>query len=431
MPTSQLVGHSAGLYLGKYGPKPINTRAVTSTGRMNPAPHISHVTMNVQVVTDEENRLDDLTEEEFGGNICVAPMISRDKNTFTTRKGDIALYRPDDYWKTSNFILNNGIQIFSSVNGLKKDDLVVPAGIVLNESASLGADKHNGDSGGVLIQSGLATTINTGPEPIPAFSTIYVANEPYIIYGPDKRPANGILWTGQSHNKLRPSTIALRSTDVYAQITSIELTVQEQLLPKNINPNEVTENELKQISREIHEEMQIPPILPIYDYVDIYIAYYWCLIACNYAMPAKFNDLPNNLQTIMKEWSKDNIKTETFRFIFNVLTKYRKERENIIKNYNKALNYSNNINIESIQKLIKLNLINLKSDESKILSLIYNENELYTLHTLTTLLNELHSIMSIIISEQYAAIRSRCIGTSTMTSEIGQQLDIVLRYFHA
>lgn len=100
MPSSAIVGHSGGIKLGKYGPATTDRRPITSTGRMNPAPHISHITMNVMVVNDKENRVDD---NEFNGqDVCVAPLLSRDDGVFTTRKGDIALYRPNDYYNTSN-----------------------------------------------------------------------------------------------------------------------------------------------------------------------------------------------------------------------------------------------------------------------------------------------------------------------------------------
>lgn len=413
--SSSVVGHYGGAYLGQYGPNVEKVRQVTSQGRMNPPSHIAHVTVVGQLVSDVENRLDESADPD--GTLTHAPLLSRDPNTFTMRKGDVALYRDDNYDSFSSDPYDNGEQYFGAVNGIRRDDKVYPAGIVLNESAHKGkSNSSGGDEAGVVIRAGLAGTRNTGPNPIPAFSTVLAVLDPYMIESGNGQKVNGIKYVGESAHKLRPSTIALRSTDVYATMRAIELLVDSEISRHNVST--VTSDMLHSIRRDARDSMQLHRSMPLYRYLGVYIAHAWCNVALLYSVDATA------------------VTHASMQFVLQTLHVFHQNQRKTVNQYAYAVKQSGELAGMSSMPISSVptyapTLDTAAASASASTTLLYTPTIVFDNRVLLTLQRELFAARSILCSEQYNYIRKFAIGTNTLAAEVGQEMNMVLGYFHS
>lgn len=139
---------------------------------------------------------------------------AEDAAVYNAQKGEWCLGRVDDFYTRGGrptIVEQCSVTAITCVNGLKKSDRVVALGICDNPS-----QQHNGDQNvdfmGVARVAGSCTGINTGSEPIPAMSQVFLLPDPYVITDEetgDKIPGISNTALGYPANKFLPRTVAM------------------------------------------------------------------------------------------------------------------------------------------------------------------------------------------------------------------------------
>lgn len=248
-----------------YGVKNKRVNQIKSTGRGQAITPQALVVLNCSFASDQENR--DRNEKD-----TVAP-YSEDKAVYVAAKGEWAMGRVNGCFvrgARQTIELQNAVQAFTSVNGLRRSDRVMALGIVDNPSMN-----HSGDdlldSYGVVRIAGSCTGINTGPETIPAMSHVYLVPEPYTVSNEQGDPIPGIDMTALEvpGGKFLPQTIALSSGSTTCQMNWLKIKLRKLLGERD---SFLTDLEAQKIVRSKIRESHIHTEMPLHTWAELWFA---------------------------------------------------------------------------------------------------------------------------------------------------------------
>ncbi len=197
---------------------------IISQGRGQPISPQALVVLNVSFENDIGSRSQKPDE-------IYAP-YTEDPKVYNAQKGEWCLARVDDFYTRGSrptLVDQSSVTAITCVNGLKKSDRVVALGICDNPSMQHNGDQ-NADFMGVARIAGSCTGINTGPEPIPAMSQVFLLPDPYVITDEEsgeKIPGISNVELGYPANKFLPRTIAMTTSDTSTLSRSLELRLED------------------------------------------------------------------------------------------------------------------------------------------------------------------------------------------------------------